>query len=141
MRIIALSLSSLLLAHVASAEPPGALARSLAASFPRGTDSAPSARAINYAAFEPYFAELSLPPPLEAVSQPSAGLFASAGTIGPEGLAWNTASGPFREQVDVRFFAVRRGAGDLNTTEQMLAAFGLRKFSFRVSSWRRLGPG
>lgn len=141
MRIIALSLSSFLLAHLANSEPPGALARSLAASFLRGTDSASPARQIDHTAFDPYFVELSRPPSLEVVSLPTAGLFASPGTIGPEGLAGGTASGAFREPVDERLFAVRRMAGDLNSTEQMLAAFGLRRFSFRVSSWRRLGPG
>ncbi len=141
MRIIALSLSSFLLAHLANSEPPGALARSLAASFLRGTDSASPARPIDHTAFDPYFVELSRPPSLEVVSLPTAGLFASPGTIGPEGLAGSTASGAFREPVDERLFAVRRMAGDLNSTEQMLAAFGLRRFSFRVSSWRRLGPG
>ena len=141
MRAAALYLSSLLLAHVANSEPPSALARSLAASFPRGTDLALPARPMDHATFDPYFAELRLPPSLEVVSLPSSSLFASPGTIGPEGLAESTASGAFREPVDERLFAVRRITGDLNSTEQMLAAFGLRKFSFRVSSWRRLGPG
>ena len=38
-------------------------------------------------------------------------------------------------------FAIRAVPGDLQSPIQLMAAFGLRRFSFRVSSWRRLGSG
>jgi len=71
-------------------------------------------------------------------------------TIYPGGPGWEfamqggTGSVPFlslRPKPGDPFFAARTPSGDFHTYSHLLAAFGLQKFSFRVRSWRRLGPG
>ena len=47
----------------------------------------------------------------------------------------------FRNSTGVASPLIKVGPEDSQTPVQLQAAFGLRNFSFRVSSWRRLGSG
>jgi len=160
MRIIALSLSSLLVAHVASSQGPGSLALENEAS-PRSfhhvasvgaaltpiegslhrTGPGESGWAIAHGALDTYSGRLGISPTLELSTQLFAARLAHPETSGFGSPTGTTASVSFRHSTGDAYLAIRAPSGDFQAPVQLLAAFGLRKYSFRVSSWRRLGQG
>jgi hypothetical protein len=161
MKFIALSLSSFLLAHVASAQGPGSLARhdgvsplssyavaSVGApmsatenSFLQRTEPRETGWAIAQGTLDSYSDRLWTRPTPELSSQLSAARLAHSEAIWLETRTERTASVSFGHSKGDAFFAIRAVSGDFQTPVQLQAAFGLRSFSFRVSSWRRLGSG
>jgi len=126
MRLIALSLASLLLAHVATAEGPKSFARhfEVPVRSPDHTATASASRTTFDASL---------------LRRIEPGGTASALALGARAESFPSPS--FRHSTGVAQFAIRAVPGDLQSPIQLMAAFGLRRFSFRVSSWRRLGSG
>jgi hypothetical protein len=99
MRFIALSLWSLLLAHVASSQGPGSPVQASTAHFTR-------------------------PKAIEAGNQTGSAAIVS-----------------FRHDTSDAFLAPSAVSDEIQTPDQLLAAFGLHKLSIRISSWRAVGRG
>ena len=125
-RTLTLSLSAMLLAPVAGAEGPGI--------FSHGSHS---------------LLGMVVSAPAAPASMPAPGGPLLRG-IGPGTGPWEVATGA--QTGDIPFFSLRSSqadafpafrtpSGDFQSPVYLLAAFGLQRFSFRVSSWRRLGPG
>jgi hypothetical protein len=126
MRIIALSLASLFFAHAATAQEPKSFARHLEI----------TSRSSSHVA-----TVSSLTTAFDVFSPPRIELARTAWTTAPGAQAGITSSLSFRHSAVDAFVAIRALPGDSQTPFQLMAAFGLRNFSFRVNSWRRLGSG
>jgi hypothetical protein len=153
MRFLALSLSTLLLARVASAQGPDSPARmdpprrapadvsvgtSMTANFLRASRTGENGWGIAPSA--PSTPGVYSDPSRPAAAIPSARLaFPDASVVGAQ--AWSGDSISVGRSPSDAFIAIGSVRGDVQTPDQLLASFGLRNLSIRVGSWRAVGHG
>ena len=161
LKFIAASLSTLLLAHVASAQGSGSLAhlgrdgqpgsrdfasavvsmKASDSSFLRRTEQGGMGWATARVAFDSSSAGLQVRPPPELSLQISEARVAHPEAFAPEYQTANTLFVHLRHPTRGLFLALGAMSGGGQAPDQLLAAFGFGNLSLRVNSWRAVGRG